>query len=183
MGTVLLSMFVSLDGFVNDPQGKVGALYPDPAVLMETAFMQDSIRDTGAVVMGRRAFDMGKPDDYVGQYEYQVPIFVLTHHPPAVAPKQDEHLTFTFVTGGIEDAVARAQAAAGDREVLVIGGANTAQQALEAGVIDEVEIGVAPLLLGSGTPLFGPLRHPVRLERLRATDIGDATLLRYRVIR
>ena len=55
--------------------------------------------------MGRRTFEMGDPDSYVGNYEFQVPIFVLTHHPPSVAPKQDEHLTFTFVTDGVESAV------------------------------------------------------------------------------
>ncbi|WP_420593763.1 dihydrofolate reductase family protein [Deinococcus sp.] len=182
MGTVLLSMFVSLDGFVNDPRGRVGPLYPDPAVLSQTAFMQDSIRNTGAVVMGRRAFDMGDPDDYLGQYEYQVPILVLTHHPPAVPPKQGEQLTFTFV-GGIEDAVTQAQAAAGSREVLIIGGADTAQQALNAGVVDELEVGVAPVLLGGGTPLFGMLLHPVSLERTTVNDVLGTTILRYRVIR
>ena len=60
--------------------------------------MQAMIRETGAVLMGKRAFEMGDPDSYVGTYEFQVPIFVLTHEPPTVPPKQDEHLTFTFVT-------------------------------------------------------------------------------------
>jgi hypothetical protein len=54
-----------------------------------------AIEETGAVLMGRRTFEMGDPDSYVGDYEFQVPIFELTHHPPAVQPKQDEHLTFT----------------------------------------------------------------------------------------
>ncbi|WP_309571873.1 dihydrofolate reductase family protein [Deinococcus sp.] len=180
MGTVLLSMFVSLDGFVNDPQGRVGPLYPDPAALDQTAFMQDSIRTTGAVVMGRRAFDMGKPDEYVGQYEYQVPIFVLTHHPPAVPPKQDERLTFTFVDS-VGDAVTQAKVVAGDRDVLIIGGADTAQQALNAGVVDELEVGVAPVLLGGGTPLFANLVHPFTLERTQITDLLGTPILRYRV--
>jgi dihydrofolate reductase len=56
---------------------------------------------------------MGDPDSFVGTYEFQVPIFVVTHHPPIVAPKQDEHLTFTFVTDGVESAVAQAKTAAG----------------------------------------------------------------------
>lgn len=182
MGRVLLSMFVSLDGSVNDPQGRVGPLYPEPAALAQTAFMQDSIRGTGAVVMGRRTFEMGYPDDYVGQYEYQVPIFVVTHHPPELAPKQDERLTFAFVTGGIEDAVARAKVAAGDREVLIVGGADTAQQALNAGVVDELEIGVAPVLFGGGTPLFSNLLRPLRLEQTQVTDLLGTTVLRYRLL-
>lgn len=182
MGTALLSMFMSLDGFVNDPQGRVGPLYPDPAAFDQTAFMQDSVRTTGSVVMGRRAFDMGKPDGYVGQYEYQVPIFVLTHHPPAVPPKQDERLTFTFVDS-IREAVTQAKVAAGDRDVLIIGGADTAQQALNAGVVDELEVGVAPVLLGGGTPLFGTLLQSVRLKRLSMTDLSGTAILRYRIVR
>jgi dihydrofolate reductase len=74
--------------------------------------------------MGRRTFDMAEdPDWYVGNHEFQVPIFVLTHQPPAVAPKQDERLTFTFVTDGVASAVAQAKAAAGERVVGVIGAA------------------------------------------------------------
>lgn len=59
------------------------------------------ISETGAVLMGRRTFEFGDPNRYVGNYEFQVPIFVVTHHRPAVAPKQDERLTFTFVTDGL----------------------------------------------------------------------------------
>ncbi|WP_412027158.1 dihydrofolate reductase family protein [Deinococcus yunweiensis] len=182
MSIVLLSMFVSLDGFVNNPQGKVGPLYPDPAAFGDTAYMRESIQKTGAVVMGRRTFDMGDPADYVGQYEYQVPIFVVTHHPPEVATPQDEHLTFTFVTGGIEDAVTRARAAAGNREVLIIG-ASAGQQALNAGVVDELELGLSPMLFGGGTPLLAHLERPPRLEQIRVTDLAGVTILRYRVLR
>jgi hypothetical protein len=71
--------------------------------------MKEAIEQTGAVLMGRRTFEMGDPDPYVGNYEFQVPIFVLTHHPPNVAVKQDEHLTFTFVTDGVEWTAARAE--------------------------------------------------------------------------
>jgi len=63
---------------------------------------------------------MGDADSYVGNYEFQVSIFVLTHHPPSVAPKQDEHLTFMFVTDGVESAVAQAKAAALDKAVDVV---------------------------------------------------------------
>jgi dihydrofolate reductase len=94
--------------------------------------MQDAIDQTGAVLMGRRTFAMGNPDSYVSNYEFQVPIFVLTHHPPSVAPKQDEHLTFTFVTDGVASAVARAKAAARDKAVQVVGGVSIAQQLLDA---------------------------------------------------
>src|SRR3972149_2142448 len=96
--------------------------------------MNGLIEETGAVLMGRRTFEMAAdPDWYVGSYELQVPIFVLTHEPPRVAPKHDEHLTFTFVTDGIESAVKQAKAAAGDRAVTVVGGADGIRQLLRAG--------------------------------------------------
>lgn len=75
--------------------------------------MNAAIAETGAVLMGKKTFEMADdPDSYVGNYEFQVPILVLTHHPPRVAPKQDEHLTFTFVTDGVGSAIAQAKAAA-----------------------------------------------------------------------
>src|SRR5262245_53232659 len=137
MAKVVVGTTMSLDGFVNDRNGDVSRLYPDLDVLRKTKFLHDSIRTTGAVVMGRRAYDMAGGD--LTGYEYQVPIFVLTHHLPATTPKgQNEKLSVTFVTDGIESAIAKAKAAAGDRDVTVIGGASTAQQCMQAGLVDEL---------------------------------------------
>jgi dihydrofolate reductase len=111
MATVIAGMTMSLDGFVADASGNASRLYPDLAALRGTDYMNAAIEETGAVLMGRRAFEMGDPDSYVGDYEFQVPIFVLTHHPPKTLPKQDERLTFTFVTEGVESATAQAKAA------------------------------------------------------------------------
>ena len=97
---------------------------------------------------------MGDPDSFVGNYEFQVPIFVLTHHPPSVAPKQDEHLTFTFVTDGVESAVAQAKAAARDKAVQVVGGVSIAQQLLDAGLVDELHVDIMPVFLGIGLRSF-----------------------------
>jgi len=85
MAKVILGMTTSLDGFVADQDGRAGRLYPDLAALRGTAYMNAVIEETGAVLMGKRTFEMGDPDSYVGNYEFQVPIFVLTHHPPRVA--------------------------------------------------------------------------------------------------
>ena len=82
MTKVIVGMTVSIDGFAADRNGSAGPLYPDLADLHNTAYMQAMIRETGAVLMGRQAFEMGDPDSYVGTYEFQVPIFVLTHEPP-----------------------------------------------------------------------------------------------------
>jgi len=86
MARVIVGMTASLDGFVADQSGSAGRLYPDLAALRGTAYMNDMIEETGAVLMGRRTFEMGDPDSYAGNYEFQVPIFVLTHEPPRVQP-------------------------------------------------------------------------------------------------
>src|SRR5207302_6837561 len=126
MGKVIFGATMSLDGFMNDRNGDVNRLYPDLQALRSTEMLQEEIRTTGAVVMGRRAYDMAEGD--LTDYEYQVPIFVLTHHvPEKVAKGENERLTFTFVTDGVESALEKAKEAAGDENVMVIGGANTAQ--------------------------------------------------------
>jgi len=80
MPNVIVGAALSLDGFMNDRRGSLGRLYPDLAAMRETELLQESIRRTGAVVMGRNAFDMAQGD--FTAYEYQVPIFVLSHRPP-----------------------------------------------------------------------------------------------------
>lgn len=181
MAKVVVGMTVSLDGFVADQSGSAARLYPDLADLRDTAYMKDAIEETGAVLMGKRAFEMGDPDSYVGNYEFQVPIFVLTHNPPPVPPKQDEHLTFTFVTEGVESAVRQATAAAEDKAVQVIGGVDVTRQLLETGLADELRVDVMPVLLGAGLRLFeGGLEH-VQLEKLDVQEVGPRTSLTFRI--
>jgi dihydrofolate reductase len=144
--------------------------------------MNALIDETGAVLMGKRSFEMGDPDSYVGNYEFQVPIFVVTHHPPPVAPKQDEQLTFTFVTDGIQSAVAQAKAAAGEKAIQVIGGANVTRQLLYAGLVNELHVDIMPVLLGAGLRLFenGHVER-LALEKLDVQEVGARTSLRFRV--
>src|SRR5680860_126290 len=143
MANVIAGMTISLDGFVEDESGSADPLYPDLAALHGTDYMNALIAETGAVIMGRRAFEMADdPDWLVGNYEFQVPIFVVTHEPPPVMPKQDENLTFTFVTDGVDAAVAQAIVAAGDKAVTVVGGASVAQQLLRAALVDELRVDV-----------------------------------------
>ena len=192
MAKVIVGMTISLDGFVADQNGNAGRLYPDLAALRHTAYMQDLIEQTGAVLMGRRTFELADPDSYVGNYEFQVPIFVLTHHPPAVAPKQDEHLTFTFVTGGVESAVAQAKAAARDKAIQVVGGVSIAQQLLDAGLVDELHVDVMPVFLGTGLRAFESSSlervrlekiklEKIKLEKINVQEVGARTTLRFRV--
>jgi dihydrofolate reductase len=133
--------------------------------------------------MGRRAYDMAQ-GDFTG-YEFQVPIFVLTHNAPeTVAKGENERLRFTFVTDGTEHAIAQTRAAAGDKDVTVIGGAQTVQQCLQAGLVDELQIDLVSILLGGGLRLFErPGSEPLELERIRVIEYPFFTHLRFRVLR
>jgi dihydrofolate reductase len=182
MAKVIAGMTTSLDGFVADQSGSASRLYPDLAALRDTTYMNAAIEETGAVLMGKRTFEMGDPDSYVGNYEFQVPIFVLTHEPPRVAPKQDEHLTFTFVTEGLESAVAQAKAAAGEKAVQVVGGASVTQQLLQAGLVDQLCVDVMPVLLGVGLRfLDNPDLEHVQLEKIGVQEVGARTSLSFLV--
>jgi dihydrofolate reductase len=177
-------MTTSLDGFVTDTAGSAGPLYPDLADLQGTAYMDAAIEGTGAVLMGRRTFEMADPDSYVGNYEFQVPIFVVTHQPPETQPKQDDRLTFTFVTDGLESAVEQARAAAGDKAVQVVGGASVVQQLLRAGLVDELRIDVMPVVLGGGLRLLENIEpERVQLEKIGVQEVGARTSLGFRVVK
>jgi dihydrofolate reductase len=183
MGNVIIGATMSLDGFMNDRNGDVSRLYQDLEALRRTEMLQEEMRTTGAVVMGRHTYDMAEGD--LTDYEYQVPIFVLTHHIPEKMTKgQNDQLSVTFVTDGIESAIEKAQAAAGDKHVMVVGGANTAQQYLRAGLVDEIRISIVPVILGEGLRFFEPLANEqVVLERTRVFESPTRTDLWFRVIK
>jgi dihydrofolate reductase len=183
MGNVIVGATMSLDWFMNDRNGDVSRLYPDLEALRDTEMLQEEIRITGAVVMGRRAYDMAQGD--LTGYEYQTPIFVLTHRVPTTEVKGlNDQLTLTFVTDGIESAIAQAKAAAGAKHVMVVGGANTAQQCLRAGLVDEIHIGVVPVLFGEGLRFFEPLANEqIKLERTKVFQSPTRTDLWFRVVK
>lgn len=185
MTRVIAGQTVSLDGFATDKQGSSAALYPDLADLRGGSYMNALIEETGAVIMGRRAFEMPEdPDTIADEYEFQTPIFVITHHPPAVPPKENERVRFTFVTDGVSSAVTQARAAAGDRAVQVVGGVDVIRQLLRAGLVDELRLDVMPVLLGSGLRfLDDPALADVRLEKVAVVQAGARTSLRFRVLR
>ena len=182
MGKVIIGATISLDGFMNDRNGDVSRLYPDLEALRSTEMLQEEIRMTGAVVMGRRAYNMGEGD--FTDYEFQVPIFVLTHHVPEKGARgENDQLTLTFVTEGIESAIKKAKAAAGDKHIMVVGGANTAQQCLRAGLVDEIHMGIVPVLFGEGLRFFEPGdNEQVELEKTRVFESPARTDLWFRVV-
>jgi dihydrofolate reductase len=182
MANVLLGMTISLDGFINDRHGSVARLYPDLAALRETEALQRQIAATGAVVMGRRAYDMAEGD--LTGYEFQTPIFVVTHQAPATVPRgQNDRLRVYFVTDGVASAIGQAKAAAGEQEVVVIGGANTAQQCLNAGLVDELQVEIRPVLLGAGTRFFEGVAANIELEPIAVSQTPLTTNLRFRVVK
>lgn len=183
MGNVIIGATLSLDGFMNDRNGDISRLYPDLEALRRTEMLAEEIRMAGAAVMGRRTYDMAEGD--LTDYEFQVPIFVLTHAVPAQPIKgENDRLTVTFVTDGIERAIEQAKAAAGDKDVMVIGGANTAQQCLRAGLVDEIHIGIVPVLFGEGLRFFEPVgNEQMKLERTRVFASPTRTDLWFRVVK
>ena len=152
--------------------------------------MAESIGKIGATIMGRRMFSGGagpwaddpNPDGWWGDDPpFRHSVFVLTHHERETVTKLGG-TTFTFVTGGIEDALGQALDAAGDKNVAIAGGANAIQQYLNAGLVDELQIHVAPVLLGGGVRLFDDVQKaPFGLEYTGVIESSSAAHLRLRV--
>jgi dihydrofolate reductase len=175
---VTLDISMSLDGYVAGPDADLD----NP---LGVGGMQ------GAVVMGRRMYSGGSgPWDQDPNAEgwwgedppFEVPVFVLTQHAREPKPMTGGN-SFTFVTQGIEAALEQARAAASEKDVLIAGGADVAQQYLTAGLIDEVQVHIAPVLLGSGVRLFDNLGEDVKVEPVRVIESPNVTHVRYRVVK
>jgi dihydrofolate reductase len=186
----VLDMSISLDGYIADADDFLGG--DDGERLHKWADAEgesgqpsgpvgqfrDEWNAAGAVLTGRRTAELM---DHWGGDHGGLPIFVPSHRPPGPAARWGYPLV-TYVTDGIESAMAQAKAVAGDRDVQVRGG-YTAQRALEAGVLDEVQIHQIPVLLGQGRRLFDALPSLIELEIVRVIDTPEATHIRYRVRR
>jgi dihydrofolate reductase len=154
--------------------------------------LKESIANVGATIMGRNMFGGGpgpwdEKEPWNGWWgenpPFHTPVFVLTHYArePLV---MEGGTTFYFVTEGIESALERARAAAGDKDVAIGGGANVVNQYLAAGLVDEMELHIAPVLLGSGSRLFEGLAGAApRLELVRTVAAPDVTHLKYRLVK
>lgn len=187
MSVSVLDMSMSLDGYVADPDDFLGgedgerlhkwadADAGDPSE--PVGRFNDEWKAAGAVLAGRRTAELM---DHWGGDHGGLPIFVPVTGRRAAA--RWGYPMVTYVTDGIESAMAQAKAAAGDRDVQVRGG-YTAQRALEAKVLDEVQIHLIPVLLGRGRRLFDVLPSEVELEIVRVIDTPEATHIRYRVLR
>jgi dihydrofolate reductase len=154
--------------------------------------VEGALANVGATIMGRNMFGGGpgpwsEEEPWEGWWgespPFHTPVFVLTHHAREPLVKQ-AGTTFFFVTDGIESALAQARELAGPKDISLGGGANVAQQYLAAGLLDELQLDVVPVLLGSGTRLFEQLTGAeVELEPLRVIEAPAVTHLQYRVVR
>jgi dihydrofolate reductase len=191
MSKVLLELSVSLDGFVAGPDIGPGApLGLDGERLHEWMFAGKSATDSetfetahfseiGALIVGRRMADVG-----IGPWgeepTFHAPCFVVTHRPAETILKKGG-TSYIFVTDGIEAALERARDAAGSQDVQVNGGADVAQQFLNAGLLDEIRLHLVPIILGTGTRLFDGVRTDARLVARDAQNQPGVTHLVYDV--
>jgi dihydrofolate reductase len=164
-GFVRLHEWLYVNGEFVRPSGAAGALF-------------DEMAASGAVLAGRRTAE--QVDHWGGDHHDGVRIFVLSHRPPG--PAVANYPLMTYVSDGIVSAMTQAKAAAGDR-IVAVHGAYTAQRALEAGVLDELQIHQIPVLFGAGRRLFDLLPSRVELEIVQVIDTATATHIRYRVRR
>lgn len=194
MGKVITGFAMSLDGFIADSEDGVGQLFQwlsngDTALpIIGRVFMtsaasaahyRELMETTGAQVTGRRDFDVSKA--WGGQHPFGIPTFIVTHSVPQEWVKEGS--PFTFVTDGVESAVAKAREAAGNKNVSV-GGSQITRQCLKAGLLDELFIDLVPVLLGEGIRLFEHLGiEPVELEITRVVDAPGVTHLRYQIVK
>jgi dihydrofolate reductase len=187
MGNVVIDMSMSLDGYIaapdDNPQQGLGEdgmrlhnwAFDDPSVFER--LYGDLIEETGAVIMGRRSYD-NSIKEWGGKGPLgEVPCFVVTHNPP-----ESSDPVFTWVTDGIESAFAKAQEAAGDKRIGLMG-ANLDQQFLAAGLVDEIRIHLINVLLGGGRRLFDQLPERIELEQTGLTQTDGVTHVEYRVVR
>lgn len=191
MGKVISTATMSLDGFIAFEDNTVGALfdwYGSGDVAMQTAtpglsfsvtpesaeYLRRVMDATGALVVGRTLFDF--TDGWGGRHPVDRPVVVVTHAVPTDWVDRYPQAPFTFVTNGIEAAVAKAQELAGDRIVDVAAG-TIARQCLELGLLDEISVDIAPVVMGEGRPYFGPLGiDPVVLGNPTTVIQGDRVL-------
>ena len=203
MGKVTFNMTMSLDGFVagpndnpenglgdggeglfkwyfsGDTEVKLSEGTPVLKISKKSAkLLKEGIKGYGAGVWGRKTFDIAHA---WGGNPPGSPAFIVTHHVPQEWVKEGS--PFTFVTNGVESAIRQAKQAAGDKDV-VICTASILQQALKAGLVDEINVDVAPILIGGGVSLFDHLgTGPIELECIRVVGAPNVTHFRYRIIK
>lgn len=199
MPEVIAGITVSLDGYITGPNDRPGAglgeggerlhywVFGGPwtyegkrgtPTQVDNAYLQEVFSSGGAMICGRTMYEMAR--GWGEDPGFGVPMFVVTHRPQERIVKGDT--SFEFVTGGIEEALTRARACAGARNVIVMGGGDLLRQFLAAGLVDQFTLTIAPVLMGAGKRLFdGIARTDIAFERAAVIESPYATHLRFRV--
>jgi dihydrofolate reductase len=195
MGKVITGFSTSLDGFIAGEGDRIDEVFswmssgdtdytaPDGRRVFKVSrasadYLQVLFQSIGALVTGRRQFDLTK--GWGGKHPLNVPVFVVSHRP---APKLETGSPFTFVSEGVERAIAIAKEVAGAKDVSV-DGATIVQQAIKAGLVDEIGMDLVPFLLGKGVRYFDHLDNiPIKLERIQIIEAPNVTHLRFRVVK
>ncbi|WP_413755844.1 dihydrofolate reductase family protein [Streptomyces sp. MMBL 11-3] len=170
-GKVVVNRAMSLDGFIAGPGHVMDWIFEH----MTSATFPDVMAATGAMLIGRGTYEVGKRMSEERTGYDGGPQFVLTHRPPD-EPDPD----VTFLTCGIEEAVVTARRAAGDKDLEILG-ADVAAQCLQRGLVDEILVYVLPVLLGDGVRFAPPSLDRIGLEALDSVQSGGVTMLRFRV--
>ncbi|HEX6289792.1 MAG TPA: dihydrofolate reductase family protein [Herpetosiphonaceae bacterium] len=196
MGKVITGFTMSLDGFIAGPNDDIRQLFkwfssgdtpfPVPGTDMvfqissaSAAFIGELWGSIGAMVTGRHDFDVSGA--WGGKPPYGWPSFIVTHTPPQAWVKEGS--PFTFITDGVLSAIEQARRVAGDKHV-VVGGTTIVRQCLKVGLLDEIHIDLASMLLGDGKRLFDHLdTEPIALERLHVVEGTDVTHIGFRVVK
>lgn len=199
MTKVASDVSMSLDGFITGPNGSVDVdrlhqwmydleSFRKPHGMSggvknrDSEILDESFKAAGAYVMGRRMFDVAE-EPWGDNPPFHGPVFVVTHNARETLVKEGG-TTFTFVTDGIESAVKQAKSAAGNKSVAVPGGANLIQQLIKAGLLDEIQIHITPVLLGDGLRLFeemGP--EHIEMKATRVIDSPAVTHIRFQIVK
>jgi dihydrofolate reductase len=181
-GKVVVNRAMSLDGFIAGPGGDMG--WGGKHSLADFVAQEDIVAvagATGAMLIGRRTWDVGDKmqaeDPGSVDYPFSGPMFLLTH-----APLDRPDPDVTILSGDIREAVATALAAAGGKDLEILG-ADVAGQCLQAGLVDEILVYLLPILLGDGVPFSSPGLGRIELEPISSKRSGDATMIRFRVRR
>lgn len=193
MGEVVFVISMSLDGFITGPDvsaesplGRDGERLHDWMFARKTdpdaEIVDETYARTGAIIIGKRMFDLGE-GPWGDPPPFHMPVFIVTHEARQPLVKQGG-TTYTFVSDGIDAALEQAKAAAGDKNVAIFGGAGVFQGYLRAGLVDEIQIHLIPVLLHRGVRLFDQLDGElIKLEKTRAIETPAATHLRLTVPR
>ena len=195
MGKIVLDLSMSLDGFIagpkddDKPDRELGGLdilhdwrFGGQSSTESEAYEVEKFKPMGAGIVGRRMLDLGI-GPWAENPTFHMPIFVLSYETRKPIPKQGG-TTYTFVTEGIESTLQQAEEAAGGKDIMVLGGANAAQQYLKAGLLDEIHLHLVPVLLSEGIRLFENIgTQQINLEQMSVIEEPGVTHLRFRVVK